>query len=222
MLEGLVRASFACESLVLCECPTVDGTGPRVSFGGISGTPYASSAETAFPKRTLAPSRPRKQDKPEGTQYQPMFPRLNKRLGTIILGAALTAAALIPTASGVLADKEEAQFPLVVASAKLLPCLARDADNPPTATVNVQRGDLNDTLHLRVRGLKPGLAFDLFTVQRSNKLADGSADPRDIRTEQVCMACGGGGAVTDLAGKNPIEHQTGFIADRISIAGFWK
>jgi hypothetical protein len=106
-----------------------------------------------------------------------MFPRLNKRLGAIILGAALTAAALIPTASGVLADKEEAQFPLVVANAKLLPCLAKDADNPPTATVNVQRGDLNDTLRLRVRGLKPGLAFDLFTVQHSNKLADGSADP---------------------------------------------
>ncbi|MBV8719538.1 MAG: hypothetical protein JOZ65_31085 [Chloroflexi bacterium] len=118
-------------------------------------------------------------NKSEGNQYKPMFTGLkfSKRFGAIVLGAALTAAALIPTASGVFAAKEEAQFPLVVANAKLLPCLAKDADDPPTATANVERGELNDTLHLRVKGLKPDLAFDLFTVQRSNKLADGSPDP---------------------------------------------
>jgi len=106
-----------------------------------------------------------------------MFIHLNKRVGAIVLGAALTAIALMPSASGVLAAKEEAEFPLIVANAKLLPCLSKDADDAPTATVSVQRGELNDTLHLRLHGIKPGLNFDLFTVQRSNKLADGSADP---------------------------------------------
>jgi hypothetical protein len=108
-----------------------------------------------------------------------MFTRFkfSKRLGAIILGAALSAAALIPSASGVLASKEDAGFPLIVANAKLLPCLAKDADAAPTATVNVERGELNDTLHLRLHGIKPDLNFDLFTVQRSNKLADGTADP---------------------------------------------
>jgi hypothetical protein len=101
--------------------------------------------------------------------------RFSRRCGALIVGLALSAAALIP-ASSVVADHEEAEFPLVVASSSLLPCLAKDPSKAPVANVSVERGDLNDTLHLRVRGLKPGLAFDLFTVQRSNKLADGSAD----------------------------------------------
>jgi hypothetical protein len=109
-----------------------------------------------------------------------MFTFERKRLGALVAGVALSATALIPSASSVMADHEEAQFQLVVANAKLLPCLAKDADDPrhqPSAAVSVERGDLNDTLHLRLRNIKPGLAFDLFTVQRSNKLADGSADP---------------------------------------------
>jgi hypothetical protein len=106
-----------------------------------------------------------------------MFTRNRNRLGALIVGLALTATALIPSASGVLADNEEGHFPLVVANPKLLPCLANDPRHQPTASVSVQRGELNDTLRLRVHNLKPGLNFDLFTVQRSNKLADGSADP---------------------------------------------
>jgi hypothetical protein len=42
--------------------------------------------------------------------------------------------------------------------------------------VRVERGELNDTLHVRLRDIKPNLNFDLFTIQRSNKLADGSPD----------------------------------------------
>jgi hypothetical protein len=42
--------------------------------------------------------------------------------------------------------------------------------------VTVERGDLNDTLTLRLRNIKPHLAFDLFTVQRSAFLADGRPD----------------------------------------------
>jgi hypothetical protein len=105
--------------------------------------------------------------------------RLGRRGGAIIIGLALSATAILP-ASSVVADHEEASFQLVVASNPLLPCLAKDPTDSkhlPTAEVRVERGDLNDTLKLKVHNLKPGLAFDLFTVQNSNKLADGSADP---------------------------------------------
>src|SRR5690242_16397285 len=102
--------------------------------------------------------------------------RLGRRGGALLCGIALASAAILP-ATSVIADREEAQFPLVVANAKLLPCLARDASHLPVATASVERGELNDTLRLHVRNLKPGLNFDLFTTERTNKLADGSADP---------------------------------------------
>jgi hypothetical protein len=81
----------------------------------------------------------------------------------------------------VAADREQASFQLVVANPTLLPCLAKNpsADDPrklPQAAVELERGELNDTLRLHLRNIKPGLAFDLFTVQRSNKLANGSPD----------------------------------------------
>lgn len=56
-------------------------------------------------------------------------------------------------------------------------CLAKypgDPDHPPTAKVTVVRGRLNDTMLLRLRNIKPELAFDLFTVERSNLGSDGS------------------------------------------------
>src|ERR1051326_3494269 len=109
-----------------------------------------------------------------------MFTCNRQRLGTLVVGVALSATALLPSASGAMADNEEGQFQLVVANPNLLSWLARDADDPrhqPSASVSVERGDLNDTLHLRLRNIKPGLAFDLFTIQRSNKLANGKPDP---------------------------------------------
>ena len=45
------------------------------------------------------------------------------------------------------------------------------------ATAKVTRGNLNDTLVLSLSGFKPDLDFDLFTVQNSNQLANGSPDP---------------------------------------------
>jgi hypothetical protein len=102
-----------------------------------------------------------------------------RRTGAVLAALALTAVAIVPS-NVVVADHEEGEFPLVVANSSLLPCLAKDASDPrkaPTATVQVERGELNDTLRLRLKNIKPGLAFDLFTVQRSNKLADGTPDP---------------------------------------------
>jgi hypothetical protein len=65
----------------------------------------------------------------------------------------------------------------LVPNAAFLQCLSADGTTPPVATVVVKRGNLNDTLAIRVTGLKPNLQFDLFTVQRSPFLADGSKDP---------------------------------------------
>jgi hypothetical protein len=65
----------------------------------------------------------------------------------------------------------------LVPNAAFLQCLAADGTTPPVATVVVKRGNLNDTLAIHVTGLKPNLQFDLFTVQRSPFLADGSKDP---------------------------------------------
>ena len=105
--------------------------------------------------------------------------RFLKHRGAYLLIALLALGLLIP-ASSAGAAKERHTFDLVLANPKLLQCVAADPDDPrkvPTATVTVTRGDLNDELVLNTRHFKPGLQFDLFTVQRSNKLADGSADP---------------------------------------------
>src|SRR5215469_14904982 len=59
---------------------------------------------------------------------------------------------------------------------KLLECFAAE-DATPTATVAVQQGSLNDTLTISLKHFKPGLNFDLFTVENSNLLSDGTPDP---------------------------------------------
>ena len=59
---------------------------------------------------------------------------------------------------------------------KVLPCFAQ-VGYTPTAQVIVQRGVDNDVLILRAQHLKPNLAFDLFTIQNTNLLADGQLNP---------------------------------------------
>ena len=62
---------------------------------------------------------------------------------------------------------------------KFAPCLAADSASAgaPSVEADVVRGDLNDGLFLRGKNLKPGLKFDLFTVENSALLADGTPDP---------------------------------------------
>ncbi len=63
---------------------------------------------------------------------------------------------------------------------KFLPCLAQypdDAKKQPVVNVVVVRGKQNDGLFLRGKNIKPGLAFDMFSVQQSSLLADGTVDP---------------------------------------------
>ena len=59
----------------------------------------------------------------------------------------------------------------------VIDCLRANSTETPRARATVTRGKLNDTLVLDLDGFKPGLAFDLFTVQRSPFLADGTSDP---------------------------------------------
>jgi hypothetical protein len=59
---------------------------------------------------------------------------------------------------------------------KFLPCLAQypdDGTRPPSVHAVVVRGDLNDGLFLYGSYVKPGLKFDLFTVENGSLDADG-------------------------------------------------
>src|SRR5215469_14284689 len=99
------------------------------------------------------------------------------------MNAAKLTTAMVAFALSIMVQPISAQGPRVThfkLTPRLLKCLARfpgDADHPPTAHVTVTRGNLNDFLFLRLSNIKPGLAFDLFTVQRSNLLANGTPDP---------------------------------------------
>lgn len=61
--------------------------------------------------------------------------------------------------------------------AKFVSCLGVSGGPTPTATVTVKRGTLHDTLILKASNLRPHLAFDLFTIQNTNLLANGTPDP---------------------------------------------
>src|SRR5580704_3849243 len=86
----------------------------------------------------------------------------------------LALASVLPVAA--LGQTDVAEFQLHV-NEPFNQCLSKDGATPPFANVKVIRGNLNDTLQIFVSGLKPNLAFDLFTVQRSNLDADGAPDP---------------------------------------------
>jgi hypothetical protein len=71
--------------------------------------------------------------------------------------------------------KDEISFDLVP-NPQFVECLRANYEEEPRAHATVIRGKLNDTLILDLDGIKPGLAFDLFTVQHSPFLANGTKD----------------------------------------------
>jgi hypothetical protein len=106
------------------------------------------------------------------------------RCGTLALLMMVAAAWLLP-APNVVAQSPELKpgdtfhFQLAVNPA-VAKCLARfpdDANRPPTADVTVVKGKVNDMMTISLHNFKPGLSFDLFTVQRSPLQADGALDP---------------------------------------------
>jgi hypothetical protein len=60
---------------------------------------------------------------------------------------------------------------------KFVSCLGVAGGPQPTAHVTVKRGKFADTLTIEGDNIRPHLAFDMFTVQRSNLLSNGNADP---------------------------------------------
>jgi hypothetical protein len=61
--------------------------------------------------------------------------------------------------------------------AAFLNCVKPSANSPtPQVTVRVQRQDLNDTATVELKGFKPNLDFDLFTIQHSPQTATGTPD----------------------------------------------
>jgi hypothetical protein len=63
---------------------------------------------------------------------------------------------------------------------KFVGCIAEyptDPNKAPSVEADVVRGALNDGMFLRGKNVKPGLQFDLFTVENSALLADGTPDP---------------------------------------------
>jgi hypothetical protein len=65
----------------------------------------------------------------------------------------------------------------LAANPKFAACLGNDPYNTPTAKVTVSRGTANDVMIVQMQNFKPGSAFDLFTIERTNLKSDGSADP---------------------------------------------
>ena len=56
-------------------------------------------------------------------------------------------------------------------------CMAADPYVTPTVDVVVKRGVRNDTMKMTLNGFKPGLQFDLFSLENSPLLADGNPNP---------------------------------------------
>ena len=85
-------------------------------------------------------------------------------------------AMISPLAASAQDKVDEINFDLVPNPA-FLGCLRKNGYEEPRAHATVIRGKLNDTLILDLDGIKPGLAFDLFTVLRSSLLSEGVLDP---------------------------------------------
>ena len=100
------------------------------------------------------------------------------KIGAALLGvlAVVNLASAQANVAGAGDKRNEISFELVP-NPKTLECLRANYNEEPRARATVVRGKLNDTLILDLDGIKPGLAFDMFTVQHSPFLADGSNDP---------------------------------------------
>ncbi len=98
-----------------------------------------------------------------------------KRFTVIAVAAAFV---LIMSALPAAAQKtEETEFKLFPNPAFLRCITNPNDDDPPEAEVEVERGVLNDKLELKLKHFKPGLAFALFTVERSKLLSNGTVNP---------------------------------------------
>jgi hypothetical protein len=98
-----------------------------------------------------------------------------RRTLVALVAAALAVGAVSAVAAYSASGNTETSFELAP-NPKFVNCLAKYPNDPsrlPSASVEVEKGDLNDRLTLHLHNIKPNLAFDLFTVQRSTLDAQG-------------------------------------------------
>jgi hypothetical protein len=97
-------------------------------------------------------------------------------LGLVIIGLS-TASARAQDDIGAASTVRKTTFDLAF-NPKLMSttCLEQSSRQTPKATVSVTKGSLNDTLVIRLEHFKPGLDFDLFTIQNSPLQSDGTTD----------------------------------------------
>jgi hypothetical protein len=146
---------------------------------------------------------------------------MRKLIAVLALAVAAVSVAAMTTSGAGASDKVLAHFNLVPANAKILPCLAKypnDPSRPPKAEVTVVKGNLNDRLVMRVSNIKPGLQFDLFTVQRTPLLASGAPDPAFPKTfgmawYQSDVEAGSAGEGTVAVQTVLLDQIFGFDAD---------
>ena len=97
----------------------------------------------------------------------------------LILLAAVAMATFVPTVQPAFAQdavQDQISFDLHV-NPKFAACQGVPNGPAPAVHVTVKRGKLADTLTIEGDNFLPRLAFDMFTVQRSNLLANGTPDP---------------------------------------------
>ena len=97
--------------------------------------------------------------------------------GQLARAALVAAVALARVSSAQELDQKRFDLFADPTIARCLAAFPDDPSRPPSATVTAKRGKLNDRLDIQLRNIKPGLAFDMFTVERSSLLPNGSADP---------------------------------------------
>jgi hypothetical protein len=94
---------------------------------------------------------------------------------TVVRIAFLASLGLASGAQNLMAQAAQADFDLKP-NPKVVACLGVPNGPTPTAHVTVKRGPLSDTLIIVADNIRPHLAFDMFTVQRSNLRPNGTID----------------------------------------------
>ena len=95
----------------------------------------------------------------------------------VLAGAAIALFVGSATAAAATSSKPHEESFAMFPQSALLKCLKPSPDAPdPEVKVTVKRGDLNDRAEIHLKGFKPNLDFDLFTIQHSPQTATGAAD----------------------------------------------
>ncbi len=102
--------------------------------------------------------------------------RINQDAKRLIVMGGFALVALTVAVQPMAAQSDDIEFDLQP-NPGVVGCLGTQGGPTPTAHVKIVRGKQNDTLTITGQNIKPHLAFDMFTVQRSNLLSDGTVDP---------------------------------------------